>query len=75
MVAGFALQASFGLASSLDATAPAGSVASDLARHPHLQSRPRLKGDGDAADNIADGPEHSTLANDALLSREFDFML
>lgn len=34
-----------------------------------------LKGDGDAADNIVGGPEHSTLANDALRSREFDFML
>ena len=34
-----------------------------------------LKGDGDAADNIVGGPEHSTLANDAFPSREFDFML
>jgi type I restriction enzyme M protein len=34
-----------------------------------------LKGDGDAADNIIGGPEHSTLANDAFPSREFDFML
>ena len=34
-----------------------------------------LKGEGDAADNIIGGPEHSTLANDAFLSREFDFML
>jgi type I restriction enzyme M protein len=34
-----------------------------------------LKGEGDAADNIVGGPEHSTLANDALPSREFDFML
>jgi type I restriction enzyme M protein len=34
-----------------------------------------LKGDGDAADNIVGGPEHSTLANDAFRSREFDFML
>ena len=34
-----------------------------------------LKGEGDAADNIVGGPEHSTLANDAFLSREFDFML
>jgi type I restriction enzyme M protein len=33
-----------------------------------------LKG-GDAADNIVGGPEHSTLANDAFPSREFDFML
>jgi len=35
---------------------------------------PRLKGDGDAADNIFGGPEHSTLSNDAFRSREFDFM-
>jgi type I restriction enzyme M protein len=34
-----------------------------------------LKGEGDAADNIIGGPEHSTLANDAYPSREFDFML
>lgn len=34
-----------------------------------------LKGEGDAADNIVGGPEHSTLANDAFPSREFDFML
>ncbi len=34
-----------------------------------------LKGDGDAADNIVGGPEHSTLANDAFPSHEFDFML
>ncbi|MEI6309685.1 MAG: class I SAM-dependent DNA methyltransferase [bacterium] len=34
-----------------------------------------LKGEGDAADNIIGGPEHSTLANDAFFSREFDFML
>jgi type I restriction enzyme M protein len=34
-----------------------------------------LKGDGDAADNIVGGPEHSTLANDAFRNREFDFML
>jgi type I restriction enzyme M protein len=34
-----------------------------------------LKGGGDAADNIIGGPEHSTLANDAFPSREFDFML
>ena len=33
-----------------------------------------LKGEGDAADNIVGGPEHSTLANDAFPSREFDFM-
>ena len=35
----------------------------------------RLKGEGDAADNVVGGPEHSTLANDAFPSREFDFML
>ena len=34
-----------------------------------------LKGEGDAADNIIGGPEHSTLSNDAFSSREFDFML
>jgi type I restriction enzyme M protein len=34
-----------------------------------------LKGEGDAADNIIGGPEHSTLSNDAFPSREFDFML
>jgi type I restriction enzyme M protein len=34
-----------------------------------------LKGEGEAADNIIGGPEHSTLANDAFPSREFDFML
>ena len=34
-----------------------------------------LKGEGDAADNIVGGPEHSTLANDAFPSREFNFML
>lgn len=34
-----------------------------------------LKGEGDAADNIVGGPEHSTLANDAFPSREFDFLL
>ena len=34
-----------------------------------------LKGEGDAADNIVGGPEHSTLGNDAFPSREFDFML
>ena len=34
-----------------------------------------LKGEGEAADNIVGGPEHSTLANDAFRSREFDFML
>jgi type I restriction enzyme M protein len=34
-----------------------------------------LKGEGDAADNIIGGPEHSTLSSDAFPSREFDFML
>jgi type I restriction enzyme M protein len=34
-----------------------------------------LKGEGDAADNIVGGPEHSTLSNDAFPSRDFDFML
>ena len=34
-----------------------------------------LKGEGDAADNIVGGPEHSTLFKDAFPSREFDFML
>ena len=34
-----------------------------------------LKGEGEAADNIVGGPEHSTLANDAYPAREFDFML
>ncbi len=34
-----------------------------------------LKGEGDAADNIVGGGEHSTLANDAFPSRKFDFML
>ena len=34
-----------------------------------------LKGDGEAADNIVGGPEHSTLSKDAFPSREFDFML
>ena len=33
-----------------------------------------LKGEGESADNIVGGPEHSTLANDAFLSRESDFM-
>ena len=33
-----------------------------------------LKGEGEAADNIVGGPEHSTLANDAFPAREFDFM-
>ena len=34
-----------------------------------------LKGEGDAADNIVGGPEHSTLSSYAFPSREFDFML
>ena len=34
-----------------------------------------LKGEGEAAQNIVGGPEHSTLANDAFPSRTFDFML
>lgn len=34
-----------------------------------------LKGEGDAADNLVGGPEHSTLANDAFRARTFDFML
>jgi type I restriction enzyme M protein len=34
-----------------------------------------LKGEGEAADNMIGGPEHSTLSNDAFPSREFDFML
>ena len=34
-----------------------------------------VKGEGEAADNIVGGPEHSTLANDAFPSREFDFMI
>ena len=34
-----------------------------------------LKGEGEGADNIVGGPEHSTLVNDAFPSREFDFML
>jgi type I restriction enzyme M protein len=34
-----------------------------------------LKGDGEAADNIIGGPEHSTLSSDAFPSQEFDFML
>ena len=34
-----------------------------------------LKSEGEAADNIVGGPEHSTLSNDAFPSREFDFML
>jgi len=34
-----------------------------------------LKGEGDAADNIVGGPDHSTLSNDAFPGRTFDFML
>ncbi|MFS2115518.1 type I restriction-modification system subunit M [Herbaspirillum frisingense] len=34
-----------------------------------------LKGDGDAADNIAGGAAFSTLSNDQFRSRTFDFML
>jgi type I restriction enzyme M protein len=34
-----------------------------------------LKGEGEAADNIVGGPEHSTLSNDAFRPHEFDFML
>lgn len=34
-----------------------------------------LKGEGEAADNIVGGPEHSTLSNDAFPGKEFDFML
>lgn len=34
-----------------------------------------LKGEGEAADNIVGGAEHSTIANDAFPGREFDFML
>jgi type I restriction enzyme M protein len=34
-----------------------------------------LKGEGEAADNLVGGPEHSTLSRDAFPSREFDFML
>jgi len=34
-----------------------------------------LKGEGEAADNLVGGPEHSTLSNDAFPAREFDFML
>ena len=34
-----------------------------------------LKGEGEAADNIIGGPEHSILSNDAFPGREFDFML
>jgi type I restriction enzyme M protein len=34
-----------------------------------------MKGDGDDADNLIGGPEHSTLSNDAFPAKEFDFML
>lgn len=34
-----------------------------------------LKGEGEAAENIVGGPEHSTLSNDAFPSRRFNFML
>ncbi len=34
-----------------------------------------LKGEGEAADNIIGGPEHSTISNDAFSTRTFDFML
>jgi type I restriction enzyme M protein len=34
-----------------------------------------LKGEGEAADNLIGGPEHSTLSADAFPSKEFDFML
>ena len=34
-----------------------------------------LKGEGEGADNIVGGPEHSTLANDAFRNTQFDFML
>jgi len=34
-----------------------------------------LQGEGEGADNIVGGPEHSTLSNDAFPSRQFDFML
>ena len=34
-----------------------------------------LKGEGEAADNIVGGPDHSTLASDAFPNMEFDFML
>jgi type I restriction enzyme M protein len=34
-----------------------------------------LTREGEAADNIVGGPEHSTLSNHAFPSREFDFML
>ena len=56
----------------LDAPVRPGDQRRDLR---HLQGRLLLKGEGEAADNIVGGPEHSTLANDAFPSREFDFML
>ena len=34
-----------------------------------------IKGEGDAADNIVGGPEHSTLVCDAFSAHKFDFML
>jgi type I restriction enzyme M protein len=34
-----------------------------------------LKGEGEGADNIVGGPEHSTLSSDAFPTRQFDFML
>src|SRR6202140_5233035 len=34
-----------------------------------------LKGEGEAADNLVGGPEHSTPSADAFPSKEFDFML
>jgi type I restriction enzyme M protein len=34
-----------------------------------------LKGEGDSADNIIGGPEHSTISNDAFPSTTFDFMM
>jgi type I restriction enzyme M protein len=34
-----------------------------------------LKGEGEAADNLVGGPEHSTLSADAFPTKEFDFML
>ena len=47
-----------------------------MPRHsPSVKPTCLLKGEGEAADNIIGGPEHSTLSNDAFPSREFDFML
>jgi type I restriction enzyme M protein len=34
-----------------------------------------LKGDGENADHIVGGAEHSTLSHDAFPAQEFDFML